>query len=245
MVGGGGHRQMITVLVDPGTLADAVTVALPESEAKHLRARRVTDGATIRLVDGAGAVALGALEMDGRSAGGRIDSVEMHHEPAPLLLAVAAGDRDRFGWVVEKAAELGVTRIIPIETARSLNVATRLRPEQVEKLRVRGRDAIKQSGSAWAPAVDMPVALDRFLAAPPSGARWLADPDGPARRELRSVEPVTVLVGPEGGFTGEERSAVLGAGFLPVSLGPHVLRFETAAVAAAVIAQQARKEGRG
>ena len=236
---------MITVLVEPGTLADGVTVALPDSEVKHLKARRVGDAATLRLVDGAGTVAGGTLELDHRTARARIDSVAMIPEPAPLLLAVAAGDRDRFAWVVEKAAELGVTRVIPIETERSINVATRLRREQVEKLRVRGREAIKQSGSAWAPAVDMPVPLDRFLADPPAGARWLADPDGSARRELRVEESVTVLVGPEGGFTPGERSAALDAGFLPLTLGPHILRFETAAVAAAVIAQQARKEGHG
>jgi 16S rRNA (uracil1498-N3)-methyltransferase len=236
---------MITVLVEPGALQAGADVVLPDAEVRHLRARRVGDAVAIRLVDGEGTVGAGTLGFEGRSASVHLDRVKTEPPPVPLVLAVAAGDRDRFGWVVEKAAELGVTRVLPIETERSMNVATRLRTEQVEKLRVRGREAIKQSGSAWAPAVDMPVPLDRFLADPPPGALWLADPDGADPQDLNGREPVTVLVGPEGGFTPAERAAALDTGFLPVSLGPHTLRFETAAVAAAVMAQLARKEGRG
>ena len=65
-------------------------------------------------------------------------------------LAVGAGDRDRFGWLVEKAAELGVTTLVPIETARTTGVATRLRGKHLEKLRRQALEAIKQSGAPWA-----------------------------------------------------------------------------------------------
>lgn len=236
---------MITVLVDPGALVAGAEIALPDSEVKHLRARRVEDEATVRLVDGTGSVGEGILVVDGRSARVRVAGVAQEPMPPALVLAVAAGDRERFGWVMEKAAELGVTRVVPVETERSLSVASRLRPEQVDRLSVRGREAIKQSGSAWAPVLESPLSLGRFLAGQADGARWLADPDGAACRPLGATEAVTMLVGPEGGFTPEERAAILRAGFLPVSLGPHVLRFETAAVAAAAAAWQARKDSRG
>ena len=244
-MGGGGPDRMITVLVDPGTLVPGAEVALADSEVKHLRARRAGGDATVRLVDGAGTVGEGTVASDGRSARVQVSRVEQVPVPPALVLAVGAGDRDRFGWIMEKAAELGVTRVVPLETERSVNVASRLRPEQVERLEIRGREAIKQSGSAWAPTLESPVPLARFLGTPPAGVRWLADPEGAARRTLDDGAPVTILVGPEGGFTLEERAAIVDAGFLPVSLGPHVLRFETAAVAAAVAAWQARKESRG
>jgi 16S rRNA (uracil1498-N3)-methyltransferase len=78
------------------------------------------------------------------------------------------------------------------------------------------------------------VPLEEFLGAT-RGTRWVADAEGGGAPPLGPDEPVTVAVGPEGGFTPSERAVLLAAGFLPVRLGPRVLRFETAAVAAATV----------
>ncbi len=115
---------------------------------------------------------------------------------------------------------------------------------QLDRLRRRALEAVKQSGNPWACAVEDPVSLDQFLARPAAGLRWLADPAGVPPASTLGDEPVTVLVGPEGGLSGEERAAAAAAGYQPVSLGPHVLRFETAAIAAAAAVQAARSRGR-
>ena len=79
------------------------------------------------------------------------------------MLGVGAGDRDRFGWLVEKATELGVTEIVPLETERTRGVATGCGPEQLDKLRRRAREALKQCGGAWAPVLREPSPLEAFV----------------------------------------------------------------------------------
>jgi 16S rRNA (uracil1498-N3)-methyltransferase len=171
-----------------------------------------------------------------------VERVERLPRPAALTLAVAAGDRDRFSWAVEKAAELGVTTLMPLETERTAGVATRVRPQHLEKLRRTALEALKQCGSAWACEVTEPLALAELAARPLEGTGWVADASaGPA--PPTGGAPLTVVVGPEGGLTTGERDLLRAAGYLPVALGPHTLRFETAAVAAAAAAAMARLRG--
>ncbi len=224
---------MTAVLVAPGTLEPGAVLDLAEAEAHHLRVRRAAAGERLRLLDGAGGVGEGTLLGAGSAWRVEVTAARREAPPPPLVLAVGAGDRERFATVVEKAAELGATAVVPLETERSRNVAGRVRPAHVERLRQRGLEALKQCGGAWGPELSAPVPLGEFLSAA-TGARWLADGDGGSAPPLAAGEPVTVAVGPEGGFTPSERAALLAAGFLPVRLGPRVLRFETAAVAAAV-----------
>jgi 16S rRNA (uracil1498-N3)-methyltransferase len=148
------------------------------------------------------------------------------------VLGVAAGDKDRFGLVIEKAAELGVTRIVPLTTERSATVATRIRSAQLPKLQRKALEAIKQSGALWAPGVAEPMSLYHFATAPRTGQKWMADAGGSPPPRGGSAEPVTVAIGPEGGFTDEERRTLAESGFTAVRLGPEILRFETAAIAA-------------
>jgi RsmE family RNA methyltransferase len=114
---------------------------------------------------------------------------------------VAAGDRDRFGWLVEKSAELGVTHLLPLETERTRGVGTRVRPTHIGKLQRRAFEAIKQSGAAWAPTVSEPMELETFINRERDGVRWLADADGQAPPSVATSEPAWTAVGPEGGFT--------------------------------------------
>jgi 16S rRNA (uracil1498-N3)-methyltransferase len=174
----------------------------------------------------------------------RVERVEREPPPPATVLAVGAGDRDRFGLVAEQAAQLGATRIVPLETTWTASVATRLRDAHLERVRRRAREALKQCDAAWAPSVADPVGLAAFLAAPRDGSAWLADVDGEPTAPLGAGDPVTIAVGPEGGFTPDERAACRAAGFVPVRLGPHRLRFETAALAALTLAWRARQRDR-
>lgn len=223
---------MTAVLVPPGVLAPGAILDLADGEAHHLRVRRALAGERVRLLDGAGGIGEGKLVGGGASWRVEVGTVRRVAPPPPLVLAVGAGDRERFAIVVEKAAEVAATGVRPLETERSRNVAGRVRSAHVERLRQRGLEALKQCGGAWAPELSEPVALEAFLASA-AGVRWLADGDGGDAPALGPDEAVTVAIGPEGGFTPAERSAILAAGFVPVRLGARVLRFETAAVAAA------------
>lgn len=223
------------VLLPPGVPADGSVVTLDADESHHLRVRRADEGEAVEIRDGAGLVGSAVLERIGSAYAVRVASARRADPPPPLTLAVGAGDKERFGWLVEKAAELGVTDVVPIETEFTAGVATRIRASHLQKLSRRALEATKQSGAAWAPRLHAPTGLTVFLAEPRAGARWLADAAG-APPVRSGTEAVTVLVGPEAGFAPAERAAVLAAGWAPVRLGANVLRFETAAVAAAAVA---------
>jgi len=233
----------MNVLVPAGSLVSGARLPLDALETHHLRVRRAGAGETVRLLDGAGAVAEGMLDLGRRDAAVTVGTVRMEAPPTPLVLAIGAGERDRFAWVVEKAAELGVTEIIPLETEHTHGVASRLRGGQVERLRRRALEAIKQCGAPWAPQVREPVELGRFAEEPRSGIRWLAALEGRVPPAGIGADPVTIAVGPEGGFTPEERWKLEAAGFQPVKFGDYILRFETAALAGAVYTGVARKRG--
>lgn len=218
---------------------------LLEGESHHLRVRRARDGEAVELRDGAGLVGSGRLAAAGGDWEVDIESAERLPPPPELVLAVGAGDRDRFETVIEKAVELGVTRVVPLLTERTAGVATRLRAAQLDRLRRQALEAVKQSGNPWACAVDDAAPLAAFLARPDTGGlRWLADPAGAAPPAVLHAEPVTVVVGPEGGLTPAERDSAAIAGYERAAFAPHVLRFETAAIAAAAAVQAARLRGR-
>lgn len=231
---------MTLVLVPPGSATNGSAVLLDDDEQHHLKVRRVAAGSDVAFTDGAGARGTGHLMAQGRSFVLAIGSVEHVMPPVPLVLGVGAGDRDRFGWLVEKATELGVTEIVPLETERTSGVATGLRPGQVEKLRRRAREVLKQCGGAWVPALQDPQPIATFLSRTDPGARWVLDASGGAAPSLQPALPAVALVGPEGGLSDAELSAARQQGFIPVSAGPLILRFETAAVAAAVLIQASR-----
>lgn len=229
---------MITLLAPPGSLVAGAAVDLGREEAHHARVRRARSGDRVRLLDGAGGTGAGTLVDTGK-----VEVTEVVEVPRPvgLALAVGAGDKDRFGWLVEKAAELGVTDLIPLDTEHGRTVAGRVQSRHVDKLQRRALDAIKQSGAAWAPTVHLPHTLAELVARHPTGVRWLAAGSGQVPAALPAAAPVLVAIGPEGGFTPAESLQLEGAGFVPVRLGPEVLRFETAALAAAAVIHAMRE----
>jgi 16S rRNA (uracil1498-N3)-methyltransferase len=243
MVGRGRHASVIAILVPPGSGTAGKTCQLDEHESHHLRVRRAQGGERVLLRDGAGLLGSGTLVRSGDAWTVEIERAESAPRPAELLVAVGAGDRDRFAWLVEKATELGVTSVVPIETERTSGVATRLTTKHLERLRRQALEAIKQSGAPWATVVADALPLERFLSEPRVGQKWLADAAGSAPAFPATDDPVSVLVGPEGGLSLLEREAAVAAGYHPVKLGGHTLRFETAAIVAAAVVNAARLRG--
>ncbi|HKG34781.1 MAG TPA: RsmE family RNA methyltransferase [Gemmatimonadales bacterium] len=215
-------------------------VSLDEHEIHHLKVRRAKDGEPVQVLDGAGLVGTGTLVQMGREWMVEVGSAELQPPPAPLTLAVAMGDRDRFSWMVEKSVELGVTRVVPLQSERTAGVVTRLKDVHLDRLRRSALDAIKQCGAAWVPAIDTPRTLSAFAGEPLGGTAWLADECGAPAPAALDDGAVTVIIGPEGGLTSTERDTAVAAGYQLVSLGLHTLRFETAAVAAAAAVTHAR-----
>ena len=242
-MGRGGAARVITVLLAAHHYAPGDRVALDIDEAHHLEVRRARDREVVEFIDGAGRRGRGRLILGHGEPALSIDDVVLEPAPAPLVLGIGGGDRERFAWLTEKAAEIGATEVVPLETDRTTGVASRVRAQHVGKLERRAREALKQSGNAWAPSVRDPEPLARFLSRA-SGVRWLLDAAGESAPISVENGPAFVLIGPEGGLTTAERAAAVAAGFRPVAAGPHVLRFETAALAGAILLQAARTRSR-
>jgi len=243
MVGGGGAETMIRLLLEREQAAIGQRGKVADGEAHHLRVRRVHDGEVVSIRDGAGLVGTGRLVRVGKAWEVEVETLERRLAPPDLTLAVGAGDRERFTWVVEKAVELGVTTLVPLETERTVGVSTRVRPVHLAKLRRQALEAVKQSGNPWTCALEAPVGIDEFLKREVAGQAWLADPAGRPPPEQLSGGGCTIVVGPEGGLSERERVTAIETGYAPISLGTNLLRFETAAVAAAAVVEAARQRG--
>jgi 16S rRNA (uracil1498-N3)-methyltransferase len=149
--------------------------------------------------------------------------------PAPLLtVAFALTKGDHPEWAVQKLTEAGVDRVVLMTTERCVvRWAPAATGRHLERLRDVARQAAMQSRRAWLPAIEGPLSFAEVVAGDGRGASALAVPGG---RPLTLATP-TVLIGPEGGWTDAE----LGSGPDHVGLGPHILRAETAALAAGVL----------
>lgn len=224
------------------------TASLTGDEARHLaRVLRAKVGDTVRVFDGSGTEWPARIDAIGRD---RVDlavgePIAPVAKNGPLLtIAVALPKGDRQKWMVEKLTELGAARLVPLVTARGVAEAT---PSAIERLKRSVIEACKQCGRSTLLEIGEPMPLAACVAGKPAGSLGLvADPGGiPIGNAIspslsRDDLGVLALVGPEGGFTDEELAAAVAAGFTAVSLGPHVLRVETAAIAiAAVVAATA------
>lgn len=158
-----------------------------------------------------------------------------------LTLAQGVSRGERMDWVVQKATELGVTRIVPVMTERTVvKLDARQSERKVAHWHGIAVAACEQSGRDRVPDIAAPVALHEFLrGSDPQATRLLLSPAGTQR--VNDLQPkdggIVVLIGPEGGLAEGEQRAAVGAGFVAVRLGPRVLRTETAAVAALTLLQ--------
>lgn len=233
---------MITLLRVPADL-DRAEIDIEGDAYRHLfRARRVAAGERVRLADGAGRARWGEVTAVGRSAATvRVGGEAPANVPAVRVqLLVAVPKKERAVWLVEKATELGVAAVRLLETARTpreFGEGTLRRLERVAAA------ALEQSHGSRLPELsgthpwgEVPALL---VAAGEGTARWVLDTEG-AEAAGRDLAPgpagsAALLVGPEGGWTGDERADLAGWGCRAVSLGPTALRVETAALAAAAL----------
>ena len=231
----------VATFVADQPLAAGTPVTLDEDAAHHMRVRRLEPGEPVVLRDGAGRSGDGRLVRLAKSqAVVELLTLVEHAPPPPVHLLVPIADRDRMLWLSEKAVELGIASWRPVLYRRSRSVASRGEGAGFEqKVRARMRSALAQSEAAWLPALHADTSLEGALADVPHGARLVGDPDGtpPLNVAVGAGEPVTVAVGPEGGFEPEELDALRAGGFRPVALPGNILRFETAAVLAVAFAR--------
>jgi 16S rRNA (uracil1498-N3)-methyltransferase len=216
-------------------------VRLGSEEAHHLRrVLRLGPGDRVELFNGCGAAATATIiTVTGSIAECRAEEPRWTPRPQPSVqLATAVPKGERGDWLVEKLAELGVAKWLPLKTARSV---VDPRASKLDRLRQMALAAAKQSGNNWlmeiAPVTEWSPG---FLAGLSDTRVLFADPAGRPFAEVLSecdAGPRTVLIGPEGGWTDAERSDALAAHAAPIRLGPSVLRVETAAIVAAGLAQ--------
>ena len=224
------------------------------SAANHItRVLRLRSGDLLTVFDGSGG------EFGARIEEFRKDSVVLTVEehrpldresPLPLTLAQGISRGERMDWVIQKATELGTSRIVPLFTKRSMvRLDERQAERKLQHWRAIAIAACEQCGRNKIPELAAPVDFFDVLPADDSGAmRLLLSPTGNLRIEdLAEVgqdlapgvrKGITVLIGPEGGLEEVEQEAALAAGFKAVQLGPRVLRTETAAIAALTIIQR-------
>ena len=211
---------------------------------RHWQARR---GMIVTVVDAAGGMWRGRLA-ELHEKGGILIPFQRSLRPLdrPLQLTVyqALPEKERFELILEKLTELGVTRIVPLVSQHSSTLAARDAKQQKSHRwpEVLRRAAI-QCRLATIPELGPCLDLAALFAAAPDAALRLMLYEGEGTSSLKAVlagsacQQVALLVGPEGGFAPAEVAAARAQGFLPVSLGPRILRTETAAISAATVIQ--------
>lgn len=220
----------------PATPGDHV--ALEAEEAHHARVRRLARGDRVALFDGSGRSYTGTVE---RSSTQQLDvhiddelPARAGESPLLLTLAIALLKSDRFEWMIEKTTELGVARIRPFVSEHSLGQPSASRQARWRTIAL---SAAKQCGRSVVPAIDAPCDLGTVLAHADAHHLlfWERSTDT-ATLDGRCAQ-ATLIIGPEGGFADAEVERARRAGCSIATLGPRILRAETAAIAAVTLAQ--------
>ena len=230
----------------PQPFAVGQECVLPDTTFRHaVQVLRLGVGEPLILFNGEGGEYLAQISnVSKRAASVLIDSFAAIDTESPihLTLVQAVIKPDKMDFALQKAVELGVNTIQPLITQRSV---VRIGKEQVDK-KLQHWDGIvvascEQSGRTRMPTVQAPLTLERWLETPFTGTRLILAPgDFPRINALPSdvPTPIALLIGPEGGFTDAEVETCVQAGVLPVSLGPRILRAETASISALALLQQ-------
>jgi 16S rRNA (uracil1498-N3)-methyltransferase len=236
-------RVFIDAPLEPGT-----RLTLEGNAASHVtRVLRLRVGAALTLFNGQGGEYAASIDKaHGGSVTVAIGEAHAVERESPLSVTLAQGVSrgERMDLVLQKATELGVARLVPLLSERSVvQLDTQHAQRKVNHWRAVAVAACEQCGRNRLPEISPPVSLRDYLRTDAAGAtrlRLLFAPE--AQQRIGAVGPAatagSVLVGPEGGFTDEEQQAAMAAGFTPVRLGPRVLRTETAAIVALALLQR-------
>ncbi len=247
------------------SLAEGEEVVLDQKAARHLiSVLRYTPGDELILFNGAGGeYCAQLLDSTSKQASALVGQFSTGLPPSPLAITLGVGlsRGDRMDWLIQKAIELGVTSILPLFTARSeIKLNQERATKKTRHWQEVARSACEQSGQNRVPKVPLPITFTQVLQ---SSAAWRLILDPYANRSLvneiasypstesetrtalsakppeKPVSPESVLIlsGPEGGFSEEEVRLAQDKNFMPVGLGPRILRTETAPLAALSVLQ--------
>ena len=224
-------------------LADALqpgqNISLPENVIRHLHVLRVREGEEITLFNGNGhSYPTRLLSLAKRQAVAEVLSEQTVDNESPLAISLiqAVSSGERMDFTLQKSVEMGVTEIFPVTSARSI---VKLSGERAEKRQERWQEiviaACEQCGRNRIPTVHPLLPLSqRLQQQPQSDVRLLMGLHHPT--SLKAIQPapqrITLMIGPEGGWSPEEEAAAFQTGFQSILLGKRVLRTETAALAA-------------
>ena len=223
-------------------LSTGAEIALPPGPARHVQVLRMQPGETITLFDGRGG------EWQARITGVRGKAVEAtvgahlaveRESPLQVTLLQALARGEKMDWVLQKATELGVARIVPVATERSV---VQLDGERADRRIAHWQGVVaaacEQCGRNRLPEILPPARLEAACAASTATLKLLLAPGATASlaavaaSATRAANGLALLIGPEGGLADAEQAVAMRAGFQPVSFGPRVLRTETASIAA-------------
>lgn len=224
----------------PQPIAAGAIVVLPEAVARHIHVLRLNEGDAVTLFDGRGGEFAATLSTIGKKQAAALVGAHSPREaelPFAVTLAQALPEGAKMDWIVEKAVELGVAAIQPLSAQRSV---VKLSGERVDKRQAHWQAVVvaasEQCGRNRLASIEPLTAFDRWIVQASEQPQILFSPR--ATQTLaswaRSREPqaVTMLIGPEGGFSPDEEALAVANRALLLSLGDRVLRTETAGIAA-------------
>ena len=228
-------------------------LTLTGDEAAHCsRVMRKDVGDAIEVFDGEGRVAAGTITgLSKNAVKVTVDSLVQHEARSHgIHLLMAMIKAEPFEWLLEKATELGAASVRPVVTARTV---VHLGGDHLEKKLHKWRrhmiESAKQCHTPWIPSLQKPRALAEVYASLPDESTRLMPALSEHSQRLHEISfsaarPVYILIGPEGDFTPEEEAAAQQAAFQPVTLGPLILRAETAAIATlAMVSHEVVRQG--
>lgn len=206
-------------------------IVLNPEEVRHLKANRLKTKDQLVLFNGKGIIAV--CELIGEE---KVSILEIHKiakSENSFILAVAVPKGERADWMLQKLTELGVSTIIPLKTERSVVLPRQAKQERWQRILI---EACKQSKQAWLPELKPLSTIEQALKEQ-AELKLMLDPEGKPLKEVLQQMPKSILafIGPEGGFTDKEKTALKHAGCIPVSLGKQILRIETAAMTIAAL----------
>ncbi len=220
---------------EPGDL-----IEIAGDEARHAASvKRLGAGAAVEVFDGLGLVAPGVIESLGRRALRiRVAAIRRVDRARPALIVAAPPPKGaRAEAMIDQLSQVGAARFIPLITQRRV-----VEPRETRVAKWRQATAVesaKQCGRAWLIEIDDPTPLADVLRAQRDSVLLVGDSRGDsahqALHDAGAAPSVALLIGPEGGFTDDEREAIRAAGAAAIALGPHLLRVETAAAVGAAV----------
>jgi 16S rRNA (uracil1498-N3)-methyltransferase len=215
-------------------LGEGVRVDLDASQANYLgNVMRLGEGAELLVFDGSSGEWLARIsEASKKRMALTVERRTRQSEAIPdVWLAFSPVKRTQTDWLVEKATELGVAKLIPVITQRT--IAERVKLERLGSIAI---EAAEQCGRTRLPTIDEPISLAQFLKQADRAIYFADEGGGEPAASAFKPGPAVILTGPEGGFTDDERAVIRAApNAIPVSLGPRILRAETAALAALAV----------